>query len=264
MLAFMNRLYNEKLLDNNFAVTEETAAHSSMLNGRSAFMFTAASRIQNMTAASANPSQFTLLGVKALSTAKGVRPMYNYAEDAVMYSDWCFIPNRSKNIEHALKLLNYFYTPQGNLLANFGEEGVTYNMIDGNPVLTEFASKNPDKLPIDGILRTYGLLNFPIIQDDRMMVQRFPLRQQVQAMEAWADSDGAMYRIVNPSILPKYASEYAGLLTDINTFIGESRAQFISGAKPLSEFDQYLATLKKMGMDRLLEILQESYDGYNR
>ena len=48
VMAFLNKLYTEKLLDNNFAVTEETVANAAMLSGRSAAMFTAASRIQNI------------------------------------------------------------------------------------------------------------------------------------------------------------------------------------------------------------------------
>jgi putative aldouronate transport system substrate-binding protein len=83
-------------------------------------------------------------------------------------------------------------------------------------------------------------------------------------MEAWSISDGAKYRIVNNSILGQHADEYAALVTDINTYIDECRAQFISGALPLDRFDSYIATLKRMGMDRLLQILQESYDVYNK
>lgn len=263
VMAYFNKLYTEKLLDNNFAVTEESAAHSSVLNDETSLIFTASSRIQNMTAAAKDPSRFTLYGLKAMSTARGVKPMYNYADDAVMFSYWCYIPQTTKDIPNALKLLNYFFTEKGNLLANFGEEGLTYTMVNGSPTFTEFTTKNPKGLPLDGIVRTYGCLNFPMIQDDRMSVQRFPLQQQIQAMEAWGQSDGSKYRIVNAAVMPKHASEYATLVTDINTYIDESRAQFISGALPVSQFDQYIATLKRMGMDRLLEILQESYEAYN-
>jgi putative aldouronate transport system substrate-binding protein len=217
-----------------------------------------------MSAAARDRSQFTLVGLKALSTARGVKPMYNFAEDPVMFSYWCFIPERTRDVENALKVLNYFHTESGNLLANFGQVGVTYNMINGQPVLNEFTTNNPRGLPLDGILRTYGLLNFPIIQDDRMSVQRFPMPEQIQAYEAWGYSDADKYRIINPSIVPRHVNEYANLVTDINTYIEESRAQFISGALPLSRFDEYTATLRRMGMDRLLVILQESYDAYHR
>jgi putative aldouronate transport system substrate-binding protein len=264
VLAFMHKLYAEKLLDNNFAVTDEPTAHASVLSGKTSLIFTAASRIQNLTAAAKNAPDFTLYGLPSMSTAKGVTPMYSYADDPVRLAFWCFIPESSKNPENALKLLNYLHTEKGNILSNFGIEGVTFSWVNTNPVLNEFTTKNPKGLSLDGIIRAYGLLNFPIVQDDRMLRQRFALPQQIQAMGEWARSDGAKYRIVNNSILGKYGDEYAALITDINTYIAESQAQFISGALPIDRFDSYLAILKSMGMDRVLEILQESYNVYNK
>ena len=264
VLAFMNRLYTEKLLDNNFAVTDEPTANASVLNGKTSLILTAASRIQNMTVAAQNSPDFTLVGLPSMSTAKGVTPMFSYADGFVATSDWAFIPQKSHDLPNALKALNYLYTEKGNILANFGEEGVTFNYVNGNPVFNDYVANNPQGLPVDGVLRANALLNFPIVMDNRMTLQRFPLKQQVQAMQAWSNSDGDKYRIVNTSIIGQNASEYAGLVTDINTYINESRAQFISGALPLASFDQYIANLRKMGMDRLLEILQASYNMYNK
>ena len=41
------------------------------------------------------------------------------------------ITTSCKNIEAAARLLDYAYGEEGHLLANFGIEGVTYEMIDG-------------------------------------------------------------------------------------------------------------------------------------
>lgn len=46
--------------------------------------------------------------------------------------------------------------------------------------------------------------------------------------------------------------------------MSENTAKFIAGTQPLSEFDSYMDTLKSMGMDRLMEIIQQSYDAYNK
>jgi putative aldouronate transport system substrate-binding protein len=137
-------------------------------------------------------------------------------------------------------------------------------MRDNEAVLTEFMTKNPKGTPLDALLRVNAMLNFPILQTDSMTRQRYPLPSQIQAMAAWVRSDAKKYAIVNNSILPQFAEEYATLFTDINTYIVESRAQFISGALPLTQFDTYIATLKRMGMDRLIEILQTSYEAYNK
>ena len=56
----------------------------------------------------------------------------------------------------------------------------------------------------------------------------------------------------------------SALYADVSTFMSENTAKFIAGTQPLSEFDSYMDTLKSMGMDRLMEIIQQSYDAYNK
>ena len=125
--------------------------------------------------------------------------------------------------------------------------------------------RNPRDLPMNAMLSAHTMLQFPILQDNRMARQRMGSPVQIQAVEAWSNSDIEKYRIVNTTIMARYADEYAALVTDINTFISESRAQFISGALSLDRFESfYIPTLRSMGMDRLLQIAQESYNYYNR
>ena len=160
---------------------------------------------------------------------------------------------------------NFAFTEKGNRLVNFGIEGTTYTMVDGRPVYTDFVLNNPNGHTLDGILRAYGILNWSILQDEWMTRQRFPLPSQVDAMEKWGNSDISKYRIINNSILQDHVDEYSALVTDINTFINESQAQFISGNLPMDRFETYyIPGLQRMGIDRLIEILQISYDAYNK
>jgi putative aldouronate transport system substrate-binding protein len=263
-LAFMHKLYAEKLMDNNFAVTDEATGNANIISGKSALSLTAASRIANM-AVAANSSNFHLIGLPAMTTAKGVTPLYSEIDGLVTTGYWCWLPEKCRDVPNSLKLLNYLFTKEGHILANFGEENLTFTYSNGKPTFTEYVTHNPKGVSLDGLIRVHGLLNFPIVQDKDMVVQRYPLQEQVDAMNAWAKSDTAKYRISNNSILSEFTDEYAMLTTDINTFINESQAQFISGALPIEQFDSYyIPALKKMGMDRLLEILQISYDAYNK
>jgi putative aldouronate transport system substrate-binding protein len=93
-----------------------------------------------------------------------------------------------------------------------------------------------------------------------MSAQRFPLQEQIDAYAAWSSHTADKYMIINNAILAEYMNEEATLWTDIDTYINEMRARFISGQEPLANFDQYITTLKNMGMDRLIEIRQLSLD----
>ncbi len=262
-LTYMNKLYTEKLLDNNFAVTDEATAQSSMIKGDTGAIYAQASRIQVMYKA-ANSKDFNLTPVGSLVKAKGDVPMFGQMDPYITPAYWSYITEKCKNVEAVMRFFNYMYTEQGNTLRNFGTEGVSFKYVDGKPTFTEHITKNAKGYSIDQILRVEGLINWGGIMDDVMSPQRFPMKEQVTAYEVWAKNDADKYKIQNDSLLPEFVDESARLWTDIDTYIKESRAKFISGTEPLANFDKYIDTLKKMNMDRYIEIRQKSYDKFNK
>ena len=265
LLAFMNRLFSEGLLDNNFAVTDDNTTYSSVVNGKTGLTAFGSATFPNLANAANNAPDFNLMGLSSMTTAKGVKPMWSLTDLPVTTSYWCFLPDRCRDAANSLKLLNYLHTKEGHILGNFGEENVTFTYENGQPVFTQFVMNNPRGIALNAVMHAYTLIGFPIMQDNRMSRQRMGSQMQIQATEAWSNSDIAKYRIINSSILAQYADEYAGLVTDINTFVRESRAQFISGALPVDRYESYyIPALKNMGMDRLIQIAQESFNFYNK
>ncbi|GAB6991684.1 type 2 periplasmic-binding domain-containing protein [Paenibacillus pini] len=55
-------------------------------------------------------------------------------------------------------------------------------------------------------------------------------------------------------------SEATALLSDLNTYVKQMEAKFVTGQEPLSNWDQYAAQIKKMGSDRIVELYQGAYD----
>lgn len=50
------------------------------------------------------------------------------------------------------------------------------------------------------------------------------------------------------------------LQPDLQSYIDNMHAKFITGAEPLSNWDSYVEAIKKMQIDRLLEVYQQAYD----
>ena len=48
----------------------------------------------------------------------------------------------------------------------------------------------------------------------------------------------------------------------MTTYFTENYVSFLTGVKPLSEWDSFIADMKSFGMDELLEIYQAAYDRY--
>ncbi|WP_145141558.1 MULTISPECIES: ABC transporter substrate-binding protein [Paenibacillus] len=58
-------------------------------------------------------------------------------------------------------------------------------------------------------------------------------------------------------------TEATALLSDLNTYVKQMEAKFVTGQEPLSNWDKYIAQIKKMGGDRIAELYQGAYDRWN-
>ena len=56
--------------------------------------------------------------------------------------------------------------------------------------------------------------------------------------------------------------EMNNLRTDMTTYFTENYVSFLTGVKPLSEWDSFISDMKTFGMDQLLAIYQAEYDKY--
>jgi putative aldouronate transport system substrate-binding protein len=151
-------------------------------------------------------------------------------------------------------------------LSNFGIEGESYNLKDGKPIFTDYILKNPQGLTMKQAMARYltdGLGYYPGVQlKDPVQQQRFFPAQNL-AIEAWMDGD-VNWRV--PPVSPSAAESaaYAKIMTDVKTYVDESYAKFVMGTMPISEYDTFVANLKKMGIEDAIKILQNSVDRFNK
>lgn len=74
------------------------------------------------------------------------------------------------------------------------------------------------------------------------------------------------YRIKDEDILPglNYTVEendkVSAIMTDIQTYVNESTAAFITGKMDFGKWEEYTKNLEKMGLQDYLEIAQEAYE----
>ena len=76
----------------------------------------------------------------------------------------------------------------------------------------------------------------------------------------------SMYYEAHPQLMPSlnYTEEEAegisGIATDVTTYVSSSMAEFITGNRPLSDWDNYLEELDNMGLQQMIEKAQAAYD----
>jgi putative aldouronate transport system substrate-binding protein len=55
-------------------------------------------------------------------------------------------------------------------------------------------------------------------------------------------------------------TEIKTLRSDLDKYVKEMEAKFVTGAEPLSNWDKYIAQMKKMGYEKLVSTYQQAYD----
>lgn len=266
LLAFLNKLYAEGLLDPNFQSVDDNTVRANIMNGDSGVTFgPVGGYIGNMIQTMEGDPAFDLSGFGPLVAKRGDRSM-STQYDAALKGIYVVVTPQCKNIEAAVKFLNYGYTEAGHNLFNFGIEGVSYTMENGTPTYTDLIMHNPEGWTKQLALAQYTMAwnDGPFVQDKRYSEQYADLPQQQAALQSWTTSDASKYDMPPVRVAEENASEYSKLTGDINTFISEMTVKYITGLESLDTFEaEYLGTLQSMGVDRVIELQQGALDDFN-
>ena len=186
-----------------------------------------------------------------------------------------------KNVEAAARLIDTMLTDEGSLLLTWGtEDGDPINDQDwipnlygsyavdenGNKYNTEYWAKKICENFYDGAFPNqyrYAMshISFPRIgSNGYLSATREP--NYVRSFTLWGSSDLSL-AFPNSIVLSVDAQKAAApQLDDINTYISEMTQKFITGEEPLTNFDNYIDQLQKMGIEDLIAAYQAAYDAY--
>jgi putative aldouronate transport system substrate-binding protein len=160
-----------------------------------------------------------------------------------------------------LQNINYVWgSDEGVTLNEYGIEGKTYTIgSDGKPHYTDFVLKNPDGLDMYNALRSLGASDTVLVRTPMDVY----IEMQKGAKSLPFEQSVVQYRVEPfPSIMstPDEQTVLDTVNPDFTSYINEMQIKFLTGAEPLSKFDDYVAKLKTIGMDKLLTVYQAKYD----
>jgi putative aldouronate transport system substrate-binding protein len=249
--------YREGLLDRDFATLQLAQVTAKIVNGQAGAAAGAlGSRMGTWTAsARASNPRFSLVAAPVPVLRKGDKP-YKLDISHSVIGVGAAITTSCGDVEAAARFLDWGYSPEGRRYYNFGAEGVSYTMINGSPVYTGEVMKNPSGWPVAQALAAYARAGGygPFVQDIRYFEQYMALEEQRNAIRVW-EVPGSAEKTV-PPVTPtsEESSEYSQIMNEINTYKNEMFIKFVLGTEPLSSWDAYVAALRKLGIERGLEI----------
>ncbi len=266
-LATMAKWYKEGLLDKNFATLDGKGFDASFVGGNTGAtaLYAGSGLSKYIPALKEKDANADLVAAPYPVLTKGATPMmgqkdnpYNGITVAVAAS--------SKNVDVAEKWLDYNYSEEGTMLNNFGIEGVSYNMVNNYPEMADEVLKNANNLPVVQAWSQYARATGqgPLIQRKEYIEQYYALPQQQDALKVWGSTDAANYNL--PPLTPTQdeSTQYAKIINDVNTYVNEYTLKVIMGSDTTDNFDKYIEQLKKLNIDKAIEIQQSAYDRYDK
>ena len=149
------------------------------------------------------------------------------------------------------------------MLATYGIEGESYTFDDaGNPIFTDLITNNPDGLSQREAQSMYSLSQFPTLSQKSVDFLSLT-EEQIAAIEVWDSSIDGAYLMPEVSLTPEESTEYASIMSDINTYASTIVDQMVIGEFSLEDWDTFTETLQGMNIDRCVEIYQAALDRYN-
>lgn len=260
-LQFLNKLYKEKLLDNEYIVQTDDMMMEKLLSGKSfiALPFSG-TRIQNREMNNNPNSPGADWGiVDRPLNSKGEKPWSRVNEEGYELSidTMIVISEKAKNKDKLVKMLDYMYSDEMIELAAWGVEGVTYekdengkntfvqSIMDADNCMTELA-----KYGVNSSLSVRAGIQciptkapeFPVIPVSYWSKDNGFETKDLNHIDVFKDDD-----IRNPNLLPPpvklttdQREERTMLLVPLETYVEENTTKFITGERSFDEFDKFV------------------------
>jgi putative aldouronate transport system substrate-binding protein len=252
VLQFLNRMQAEGLFYKDiFTVTqnEVTAAYQPGIVGSSLYL-------------NPNMTYPNISGYKGVPTLKGPNgdKLFSRARSFMVLTGGMTITKANKHPEETVRWVDYFYGDEGSKLFRLGVKDVSYVEKDGKFDYIEALKKDSSQI---GKHVTWAGGWYPGMDNAKYIISSESDPENVRVSE-----------LIKPTfpkeLWPEFTysgaeiTEFKALETDLNTYVDEMLAKFVKGSVPFTEWDNYIATLKKMGLDRYLKIYDAAHERYKK
>ena len=189
-----------------------------------------------------------------------------------------FINKDTKYADNLIKFSDWGYSEEGRNFMHYGKPGETCE-VNAEGYYTWNYVPGSDRKEIwkpGETTNTLGLTQYPYV------FRQIPLKEQFNRYiveqgggnlkQLDYNQDNYEYYANNNAVAPhdpllSFTVDELDVIkqyrTPIETFGLENAIKFIKGEKPLSEWDAYVAQIKNMGLDRVLQAYESAYRRYN-
>ena len=190
------------------------------------------------------------------ASAGGVR-MEEHRRIPIKPDGWA-ISHSNKNPIETIKYFDFFFTEEGRLLSNFGVEGKTWDMVDGEPVY------KPEVLNSDQAVNSQMYLEGAQIQRGYWQDFRYEWQWTADAarkgIELYDEHDLLVDQFLGVAFNEEEQTVYDRYWPSMRTYMLERQQAWILGSGDVqADWDDYVKTLDSMGYNDVIEVLNSAY-----
>lgn len=262
-LIYMNKLYSEGLLDNEYYTQNITTFRGKAQQERVGFYFDAA--------------HFVAVGLDNYLNYESFAPLTSPQNSTRMWplqrvatlggTSSMAITSASENPEAAIRLLDYAFTIEGAQNIRFGPEENT--VLENAGVVYNDDGTWDFKLP-DGVssteYRTQYVTNMNLSVADEFYLTFNEGGESASLTKNLVENVLPYGKPVYPDVFltDEEQDRVNKIQTDLETYVDQMEAKFIVGDISIDKWDEYIETTKKIGVEELIDIYQTAFDRWNQ
>ena len=200
---------------------------------------------------------FTFKAFAPPASISGVR-MEEHRRIPVKPDGWA-IGHTNKHPVETIKYFDFWFSEKGRNLQNFGVEGKTWTMVDGKPTFTEEVLTN--SRPVNSQLYAEGA------QIQRGYFQDYEYERQwsnsvaLEGIDLYDQGDYLIDQFLGVAMNEDEQKVYDKHWASIRTYMLERQQAWVLGTGDIeADWDDYIATINKMGFSDVVEVMQSAYD----
>ncbi|MGG1878302.1 extracellular solute-binding protein [Paenibacillus cisolokensis] len=256
MLEFVNKLYTEGLLDKEIFTIEGGALNAKGQEG--------------LLGSTIVPNPETVMGRTeyiGLGALKGPHgdQLYSHVKVPMVHVGAFAITDKNPHPEATVRWMDYFYGDEGAQFYFMGKEGETFTTTaNGELEYVDEITNNPDGLTQDQAMAKYFTWlggSYPGLVRENWFKGSETLPS---AMEAAAKAEPYAVKeiLYNFNFTNEENEIMSSIGKDIQDYVNEMEAKFVNGSAFFSQWEEYVNTINRMGLEEYMRVYQTAYDRY--
>jgi putative aldouronate transport system substrate-binding protein len=271
MVTFANEMYNQGLIDPESFTQADTLALQKLVSGKSFVISENAQYV--VTDQAALPSGWTIAKLPFPAGPLGKTLPYTDSE-RITAGSGCLVATKALSQPYFTAMMQFldwlYYSDAGQLFAKWGVQGVTYtgSVTDGTFKLepdVDWGGLNGPQAGKKALNVDYGFFNGVFTTytgSTQLLDTQFPPAELAfqKTMASWTTSP-----LPPPAPLTTQQQQQVTLTgTTLMDTVQSQTLEFITGKRPMSQWDSYASSLNSQGANTLVSAYNNAYQSYKK